>query len=130
MFIHAIMGQRLAAQPKKWNHEVNRNSPIVSLAIKTPACTLAERHNSVYLRADNISCFFMIHHTIEGVIFHYDLEIFHATGFAQEKGEFFNFDSVSVVFGGLRFHWCRGSEKIIISDALAGRRDFEALTIE
>jgi len=128
MFIHSIMEQRLAPQPKKWNHAVNRRTPIVVLALKAP--TQKEWHNSVYLQVDGVACFFMLMNTSEGLVFSYSLEAFHRGGLTQEEGEFTNFDSVSAVFGGLRFHWSLESEKVVVSDALAGRRDFDTLTIE
>jgi len=73
----------------------------------------------------------MLSHSHEGLCLYYALEAFQGPGkYTREVGEFTGFDSVSVVFRGLRFNWSRESGKVVISDALAGRRDFDTLTIE
>lgn len=130
MFVKSIKGQRFGLQPEKWKHQVNRHSPVVSLSMKTP--NPSQCYNCVMLFADHVSCFFMVIVTRDGgVHLSYSLEESHGPGkFTREEGTFVGFDSVSVVFGGLRFHWSRESEKVVVSDALAGRRDFDSLTIE
>lgn len=124
MFVRSIMFQ------EKWKHRVDRHSPVVSLPMRLDIerCTFSD----TFLRVDNVCCYFTLSsYRKDNLRFYYALEVYHGPcKFTREVGEFTNFDSVSVVFGGLRFHWSRESGKIIISDAPVSRRDFDPLTIE
>lgn len=123
MFVKAVMDES-----GKWNHQVNRHSPVVVCRFSTPS---RFQSNTLFLRVDNITIFLYLVDTTNGPRLYYSLEAYLDLGkFTQEDGEFTGFDSVSAIFCGIRFHWSRESEKVVVSDALAGRRDFDSLTIE
>ena len=122
MFIKAF----LAAE--KWQHQANRRSPVLSLGLKNPA---SWSNTTAFAVVENITAFFMVsryHGT--AVNFYYSLQVESPTSLIREVGDFEGFDSVSVVFGGIRFHWSRESGKVVITDAVAGQREFDTLTIE
>lgn len=119
MFIKSIMLQtRHSRYPEQWSHQINRNSPIVALGLKNPKPE--EWWNSVFVRFETVSCHFMLIEISGELKFYYSLQSFSGPGkLTREDGEFIGFDSVSAVFHGIRFHWSRESEKIIITDAVA-----------
>lgn len=107
----------------QWSQPL-KHAPVVVLRLRMPSA--GEWYTVSYATVDG----FFLHFMVLGDRFIYNLEDRSESLVHSERGEFSGFDCVSAVFGGLRFHWTRESGKIIISDALAGRRDFDSLTIE
>lgn len=128
MLIQAVMTERLSSTTEKWNHNVNRNSAVYVSRMKNP--THRQWYNSTFAVVDGVACFFMVTRNLDVIRFYYSCEFSKDGKLHREDGDFEGFDSVSGEFRGIRFHWSRESGKVIISDAFARRRDFEALTIE
>ena len=77
---------------------------------------------------DNLFIHFMLFNTGR---FLYSAESVSGSVVSYESGDFSgHFDSISAEFHGIRFQFSRESGKVMISDAFAGRREFDALTIE
>lgn len=110
---------------------LDRETPI--LALRFAVCNEKWRE-TCFVSVDSCYLFFALYFHVDGTVeLNYAVEnsfSFPDNSLVTEKGSFRGFDSVSAVFRGIRFHWSRESGKIFISDAFAGRRDFDALTIE
>ena len=110
---------------------VDRETPILSL--RFAVCNENFR-KTCFVSVDSCYLFFALYFHVDGTVeLDYAVEnsfSFNDNSLVAEKGSFRGFDSVSAVFRGIRFNWSRESGKIVITDAFAGRRDFDSLTIE
>lgn len=110
---------------------LDRETPILTLRF---AVSKEKWRETCFVSVDSCYLFFSLYCHVDGTV---ELNYAAENSFSYpdkslviEKGSFRGFDSVSAEFRGIRFHWKRETGKIIITDAVAGRRDLDTLTIE
>ena len=101
---------------------------------KVPFTSIVLEVNSSYGYAcgavfvDDLFIHFMLFDTGR---FLYSMESVRGSVVSYESGDFSgDFDSISAEFHGIRFQFSRESGKVIITDAFAGRRELDTMTIE